>query len=45
MGSEMCIRDRCNVNGVIFDEEDLYDNEVSVKSSEIEKKVGLRLLV
>ncbi len=39
------VSEQCNVNGVIFDEEDLYDNEVSVKSSEIAKKVGLRILV
>ena len=39
------VSELCNVNGVIFDEEDLYDNEVSVKSSEIAKKVGLRILV
>ena len=39
------VSEQCNVNGVIFNEEDLYDNEVSVKSSEIAKKVGLRILV
>ena len=39
------ISEQCHVNGVIFDEEDLYDNEVSIKSSEIAKKVGLRILV
>ena len=39
------ISDLCNVNGVNFDEEDLYDNEVSVKSSEIAKKEELRVLI
>ena len=39
------VSEQCNVNGVIFNEDDLYDNEVSVKSSEIAKKVGLRMLV
>ena len=39
------ISDLCNVNGVNFDEEDIYDNEVSVKSSEIAKKEELRVLI
>ena len=32
------VSEQCNVNGVIFDEENLYENEVSIKSSEIAKK-------
>ena len=39
------VSEQCNVNGVIFDEDGLYDNEVSVKSSEIAKKEELRVLV
>ena len=39
------VSEQCNVNGVIFDEDVLYDNEVSVKSSEIAKKEELRVLV
>ena len=39
------VSEQCDVNGVIFDEDGLYDNEVSVKSSEIAKKEELRVLV
>ena len=39
------ISEQCHINGVIFDEKLLYDNEVSVKSSEIAKKEELRILV
>ena len=39
------VSEQCNVNGVIFDEDGLYNNEVSVKSSEIAKKEELRVLV
>ena len=39
------VSEQCNVNGVIFDEEDLYDNEVSIKSSEIAKKEEIRIII
>ena len=39
------VSEQCHVNDVIFNEEDLYDNEISIKSSEIAKKEELRLLV
>ena len=39
------ISEQCRINGVIFDEKLLYENEVSIKSSEIAKKQELRILV
>ena len=39
------VSEQCHVNGIIFEEDDLYENEVSIKSSEIAKKMDLRILV
>ena len=39
------ISEQCRINGVIFDEKLLYENEVSIKSSEIAKEQELRILV
>ena len=37
------LSNRCTVNGISYDEKDLYDQKISIKSSEIAKLQDLRI--